>query len=271
MARTFTKIPVDTFETLQLNAGILLDSFTPSTKAIGNILGATSGGVNFTDTPTFADWGEDIDNAAKNMKELKIIDEREVKISGTFLSVSAETAQKLMGAADIDSQDATHIIPRDELKSTDFTDIWWVGDYGEDGGFIAIHLISALSTTGFQIQTGDKAKGQFAFEFTAHYSMDAQDTVPYEVYIEASGSEIPDVDINKRFVSLIDGETETVIARTKPAGQTVTWNSGNSSVATVSGGVITAEGEGTTIITASITVEGVTYQDSCTVVVEAAE
>lgn len=272
MARTFTKIPTDTFETLQLNAGILVDSFVPSTKVYGNILGATSGGVNFTDTPSFQDWGEDIDNAPKNTKELKIIESREVKMSGTFATVSASTAKVLMGAADADSQDATHIIPRDELVSTDFNDIWWVGDYGENG-FIAIHLINALSTTGFQIQSGDKAKGQFAFEFTGHYSMDAQDTVPYEVYVEQGESTAtPEVNLNKHAVTIVDGSTATLTATTKPASQTITWTSGSSSVATVSSnGVITAEGAGSTIVTASITVEGVTYTDTCTVIVEAAE
>ena len=53
----FTKVPTDTFEKLQLNAGILVDSFTPATGAIGNILGATTGGINFTTNPTFTDFG----------------------------------------------------------------------------------------------------------------------------------------------------------------------------------------------------------------------
>ena len=36
----YTKIPVNTFEELVLNAGIIVDSFTPSSGEIGNILGA---------------------------------------------------------------------------------------------------------------------------------------------------------------------------------------------------------------------------------------
>ena len=58
-----------------------------------------------------------------------------------------------------------------------------------NGGYIAIHMMNALSTGGFQIQSGDKAKGQFAFEYTAHYSMDAADTVPFEIYIKAGTEE----------------------------------------------------------------------------------
>ena len=61
----------------------------------------------------------------------------------------------------------------------------------------------------------------------------------------------------------------TLSALTYPANATITWTSGSSSVATVADGVITAEGTGNTIITASITDSGVTYTDTCTVVVTA--
>ena len=61
MALKFTKMPEDAFEKLQLNAGILVDTFTPSTGVIGNILGATSGGIQFATNPTYSDFGEDVD------------------------------------------------------------------------------------------------------------------------------------------------------------------------------------------------------------------
>ena len=56
----FTQIPTDTFKQLQLNAGILCKNFDPSTRQVIDIIGATSGGVNFTATPAFIDFGEDI-------------------------------------------------------------------------------------------------------------------------------------------------------------------------------------------------------------------
>lgn len=182
----YTQMPSDAFKNIQMNAGILLDKFTPSTGVIGNIIGATSGGVNFTATPSFADYGDDIDNCPKNMLELKKLESWEAKMSGTFVSVSADLAKTLVGAGDV--EEAGHIVPRNDIEKTDFKDVWWVGDYsdentGDNAGFCAIHLMNALSTGGFQIQSADKGKGQFAFEFTGHYSMDAQDTVPFEIYI----------------------------------------------------------------------------------------
>lgn len=192
----FTKIPVDTFQKLQINAGVLTTDFTPATGTIGEAgqIGATTGGVNFTATPTYSDFGEDIDNCPKNTKELKKLDSWEAKMTGTFVNADTAIAKSLCGAADIDKSDTTKIVPRNDLAASDFDDIWLVGDYSdkngeENGGFIAIHMMNTLSTGGFQLQTADKAKGQFAFEYTAHYSMSAQDKVPFEIYIKAGTAE----------------------------------------------------------------------------------
>ena len=192
----FTKIPSDAFQKLQINAGILTTDFAPATGAIGEAgqIGATTGGVNFTATPTYSDFGEDIDNCPKNMKELKKLDSWEAKMTGTFVNADTAIAKRLCGAADIGTTDTTKVTPRNDLKDADFDDIWLVGDYSDkngetNGGFIAIKLINALSTGGFQLQTADKAKGQFAFEFTGHYSMSDQDKVPFEIYIKAGTAE----------------------------------------------------------------------------------
>lgn len=189
----FTQIPETTFQQIQLNAGVLLKNFVPSTATVQNtdIIGATSGGVNFTAAPSFLDMGEDIDNCPKNMKELKQLDTWEIKMSGTFVTVTADVAKMMIGAADVASEKIT---PRNDLKAEDFTDLWWVGDYSDkngdkNGGFIAIHMMNTLSTGGFSIQSGDKAKGQFAFEFTAHYSMAEQSKVPFEAYVKAGTEE----------------------------------------------------------------------------------
>ena len=192
----FTKIPSDTFQKLQLNAGIITTDFTPTSGAVGENgqLGATTGGITFNATPTFSDFGEDIDNCPKNTKEMKRLDEWEVTMTGTFVVADTAIAKRLVGAADIGTTDTTKVTPRNDLASADFGDIWFVGDYSDkngdtNGGFVAIKLINALSTGGFHLQTSDKAKGQFSFTFTGHYSIDAQDTVPFEIYIKTGTAE----------------------------------------------------------------------------------
>ena len=189
----YTKIPETTFKNIQLNAGVLLSAFNPESATVANesIIGATTGGVNFTATPTFSDYGEDIDNCPKNMKELKKLDAWEISLSGTYVTVDANAVKALVGAADVSGNKIT---PRNGLKLTDFTDVWWVGDYSDqngetNGGYVAIHMMNTLSTGGFAIQSSDNGKGNFAFTYTAHYSMDAQDTVPFEVYVKAGTAE----------------------------------------------------------------------------------
>lgn len=189
----YTKIPETTFQNLQLNAGVLLSAFNPESATVANesIIGATTGGVNFTATPTFSDYGEDIDNCPKNMMELKKLDSWEISMSGTYVTVDANAVKSLVGAADVSGNKIT---PRNDVLLSDFTDIWWVGDYSDkngetNGGFVAIHMMNALSTGGFAIQSSDNGKGNFAFTYTAHYSMSAQDTVPFEVYVKAGTAE----------------------------------------------------------------------------------
>lgn len=196
----FTQIPTDTFKKLQLNAGILVTKFDPATGELtaSEIVGATSGGVSFEATPSFSDFGEDIDNCPKNTKELKRLDSWEAKMSGSFVTMDTATAVSVIGTAAVASGDKTKVVPRNSVDAGDFKDIWWVGDYSDvnnDGssagkaGFIAIKLINALSTGGFKIQSGDKAKGTFEFEYTGHYSIENTDVVPFELYIKAGSAD----------------------------------------------------------------------------------
>lgn len=196
----FTQIPTDTFKKLQLGAGILTTEFDPATGTLtaSNIIGATSGGVSFEATPSFTDFGEDIDNCPKNTKELKKLDSWEAKMSGSFVTMDTNVATSVIGTAAVATDDQTKVVPRNYVEAKDFKNIWWVGDYSdinEDGssagkaGFIAIKLISALSTGGFKIQSGDKAKGTFEFEYTGHYSLENIDTVPFEIYIKAGSAD----------------------------------------------------------------------------------
>lgn len=191
----FTKIPDTAFDEIQLNAGVLSTTFTPSSGEIGDILAATSGGISFEATPTYTDFGEDIDNCPKNTKELKKLDSWEVKMSGSFVTVTATSAKMMVGAADTAKEGtADKITPRNDVLDTDFGDIWLVGDYSSkngdtNGGFVAIHMLNALSTGGFKLQTADKNKGTLSFEFTGHYSIEDQYAVPFEIYIKKGADE----------------------------------------------------------------------------------
>lgn len=193
MAGKFTKIPENTFDALQLDAGVLLRRFNPANPAAPadeDIICATTGGFNPVCTPTFSDFGEDVDNVPNNMMEFKHLDGWDCSISTTGLGTSPELIKLALGAADINGE--TKIVPRQAVKMTDYSDLWWVGDKA-NGGFVAIRLMNALSTGGFSLQTTKNGKGQVALTITGHVSIKAQDVVPMEFYSSDEGAEYYDV------------------------------------------------------------------------------
>lgn len=182
----FTQIPQNTFEGLQLDAGMLLTTFDPATGAAPkdeDIICATTGGITVSCVPAYSDMGEDVDNCPNNMLELMKLDSWDCKMAFTSLGTSPESIRLALGAADVDAESGK-ITPRADLQKTDFSDVWWVGDRA-DGGMVAVCLKNALSTGGFSLKTSKNGKGQVSVELTGHVSIDAQDVVPMEFYSKA--------------------------------------------------------------------------------------
>ncbi len=189
----FTVISEDAFDELQLDAGVLLSDFDPASPvrpASEDIIATTSGGINVVCTPTFSDFGEDVDNVPNNMMEFKHLDGWDCRFSFTSLKFNAANTKFSLGAADQTSGTGyTKITPRRDLLQSDFTDeIWWVGDKA-NGGAYAVCLKNALSTGGLSIQTSKNSKGTSSMELTGHVSASAQDTMPMEFYEIAAPSE----------------------------------------------------------------------------------
>lgn len=189
----YTQVKADAFQNLQMNAGIICDSFNPATGAIGNILGATTGGFTFNSNPTYLDFGEDVDNCPPNTWQLKRISYYDPAISGTFLTISAARSKNLIGGADIPSNSTTHVVPRGSLEAADFSDVWVIGDYsdkntGNNAGYLSVHLKNVLNTAGIQWTTTKDGKGQFSFDYHAHYDLQNVDDIPFEIYCKAGSA-----------------------------------------------------------------------------------
>lgn len=181
----YTVIPQSLFDDMQLDAGILLKDFDPTGVTASDpgyddsdIICATTGGIHITCVPTYSDLFEDVDNAPTNTKEGKHLDGWECKIAFTGLGNSVDQIKLALGAATVASNKIT---PRRDLAQTDFDDLWWVGDKA-GGGYVAVYLFNALSTSGFDLQTTKNGKGQISIEMTGHVSISAQQTVPMEFY-----------------------------------------------------------------------------------------
>lgn len=191
MAGTFTVIPQSTFEEMQLDAGVLLYNFDPTSPAApsdDDIICATTGGITVNCEASYSDLGEDVDNCPNNLKELKHLDGWDCSMEFTSLGTSPKSIMLSLGAADAETtgtgSSATYtgkVTPRRDLEQNDFKDIWWVGDRA-DGGLVAVKLMNALSTGGFSLQTTKAGKGQVSVTLSGHVSINAQNVVPMVFY-----------------------------------------------------------------------------------------
>ena len=179
----YTIIPTSTFDGLQMDAGVILTQFDPASPvapADEDIVCATTGGINVSCVPTYSDLGEDIDNVPAAMKELQHLDSWACTMGFTSLATDARSIRFALGAADVNAETGA-IVPRKDLKQTDFADLWWVGDKA-NGGAVAVQLKNALSTGGFTLQTTKNGKGQVTVELTGHVSLADQNTMPMVIY-----------------------------------------------------------------------------------------
>lgn len=133
----------------------------------------------------------------------------------------------------------------------------------------------------------DKVKGDVRYTFigknvagfAASYKPSQETTITPNITAEPfdngrlivmDESDVVGVSLSAHNTTVAVGSTVTLSAVTSPTGETITWASADTSNATVSNGTVTGVAEGTATITASITVEGVTYADSCIVTVTGA-
>lgn len=265
----FTTIPKSTFDELQVEAGILLRNFDPSTGNFSDddIITATTGGITVNVKPSYSDFGEDVDNVPANCLELKRVDDVEVSIVTTAINISESNILQMLGAADKDSQTGA-ITVRKELKKADFQTLWYVGDLA-NGGFVAVKVVNALSTDGFSLKTSKKGKGNISLTFTGHYSIDDVSEVPVEIYLgEAetgsivlskssltmAADDIAVINISANPKSLYADLTATITG----AGATVELSTDKTSA------IVTATAEGTP----TLTITSDTVSASCAITVE---
>lgn len=191
----FTRIPADTFEQIQTDAGILLYSFDPANPGSvkdEDIICPTTGGITAACVPTYSDMGDDVDNCPANLLELKHLDSWDCSLQFTSLGTSPRSIRLALGAADIDSENETHIVPRQNVKVEDAQDVWWVGDRA-DGGMVAVCLKWALSTSGFSLKTTKSGKGNTSVTLTGHVTVDTQDEVPMDFWSSGPAATSPEV------------------------------------------------------------------------------
>lgn len=122
-----------------------------------------------------------------------------------------------------------------------------------------------------RVTTAYNANGEYWNNFykvdTSYFNDLAENAI---IYVLGNGT-IPSITLSDdEATATLPSTTATITATVSPAGSAVTWVSSDTSIATVAAGVITPVKAGTCTVTASITVDGVTYSQDVAVTVEGA-
>ena len=170
---------------LQLDAGVLLSSFDPTSGTVvaSNIIGATRGGGSFSAVPTIHNVAAD--GAPTNMKGMDRIDEWVVNLNTTLLEFTPDTIGIAMGVAPTTSTSGsfTKYIYKNAFAATDYKDFWWVGALSS-GGKVAIHIKNGVNKSGLTLTVADKGEGTFPITIVGNYdtTLLADGTAPFELY-----------------------------------------------------------------------------------------
>jgi len=184
-----------TFDNLQLNAGIFLKNFDYSSFADAAalktaiaaaivegtmLLGATRGGGTFTVTREMRT--PEIDGMRYNFKGGNFVDSVDAYLSTTVVEITPENFTVLLGGKATTSGDKTVITMETAIDDEDYlTNICWIGDLS-DGRLVLICLKNALNTADFTLTFTDKGEGTLAVEFHAcQDEVNDYDEAPFEV------------------------------------------------------------------------------------------
>lgn len=190
----------ETFENLQLNAGIVLKNCDYSsvanagalktaisaavagtTGALGTLIGATRGGGSFTVTRELR--VPEVDGRRYGFKGDTFVDSVEAQLSTTLIEMTPDNLVDAFGSATATTSGAkTTIKLGTEIDTDDYlTNICWVGDIS-DGRYVLICLKNALNQADFSLTWTDKGEGTLPVEFHAKQAeVNDYDYAPFEI------------------------------------------------------------------------------------------
>lgn len=181
---TATKISADAANNMQIQAGLLLNTFdvtNPVEPADADIICATTGDFNITCVPQTSDFFEDVNNAPNNTKEGKHITGWDCGLTVGCLEITEDTLKMALGAADIGADGGVH--PRSDYKQTDFAPYYWVADMVDENKLLAVVMDDTVSTGGVSLTTTKNGKGKLSLTLTPHASAHTPTKVPMGFYV----------------------------------------------------------------------------------------
>lgn len=240
-----TPLRRETFKNLQLNAGLVLVNFdigsysdagalkTALDAAIVDgtkLLGATRGGGNFNITREIRNV--EVDGMRQKFVGSEIVDSADAYLSTTLLEITPEHLKAVIGNADIDNTEPTHVIItiRTAIEDEDYLpNLVWVGDTSE--GFLAIELENALNTADFTLTYADKNEGTLNCEYHAHQAdVSGDNTVPVKIHYLTGGGTLGELTVSSAAGTNV-GETVLTKNYTLASGEHFVYKVGSASAA----------------------------------------
>lgn len=240
-----TPLRSETFENLQLNAGVFLKNFEfnsyTSASALKaaivslvsagtNLLGATRGGGSFTVTREMRT--PDADGKRYRFKGDTFVDSVDAQISTTMIEITPQNIKDAFGSATINtSGKVTTITVQTAIGSSDYlTNLCWVGDLA-DGRFVLICLDNALNTADFSLTFTDKGEGTVPVEFHAFQSnVEDYDNAPFKIVYFDTDGDMSSMTVTSAAGTNV-GDTDIEVNHTKTAGQHFVYKIGTTTTA----------------------------------------
>ena len=241
-----TALRADTFNNLQLNAGVLLKNvdysgitdsaslkaaianiITGGSNPIGTLVGATRGGGTFNVTREMRT--PEIDGMRYGFKGSDFVDSTDAYLSTTLLEVTPDNLETLLASATttVSSKKST-ITMQTAIAAGDYlTNICWVGDIS-GGSMVLICLKNAINTADFTFTYTDKGEGTLAAEFHARQAaVSDYDDAPFEVvFFDLDGS-LEALTVSSSAGTAVGGTAVTVSGYTLPSKGQYLYKTGN--------------------------------------------
>lgn len=263
VANMITAARAEGFKHILLNVGALFRNFdvtqyttaqqlkTALVEALSDedkCLGMTRGGGSFTTSREMRQI--EADGLRYRYVGDTLTDSIDATLNFTFIELAAKNIE--MGLTAVNKSTSgkrTKITPRTRIQAGDYIQNLVLATDLNNGGVLVIHFKNALNTADFTVTYTDKGEATYPLEFHPYQdNLDDFDTAPYDIYI----FEPETISLDKTTATVAAGSTVSITATTDPAGETVTWASSNTDIATVANGTVTGVAAGACYITATL-------------------
>lgn len=191
---TITGFTADAADNFIFDSGVLFRNVTNpaagdlSAMTAENFIGATTGGIEFTASPSLIDLFEDVDGAYGKFKGGDVIETWEISMNATLLEATAKNLAMAIGPATItDNSDMTKgktITPENCIDDNHYANNICL--FATKKGFdkpIVIEMTNVMNGNGISLTTNSKNKGTVEVELSPRFDLANPNVVPFKIHV----------------------------------------------------------------------------------------